>query len=97
MQTLATPRTRYPLRAKLAVAGAALFFLVELAGLALWMMPLLPLVPVFVCVMLGNGFVLADVVRWAASLGVVEPVRVERAETAGKIGAARPAQTAHAV
>ena len=97
MQTpLVTSRRRYPLRAQLAVTGAALFFFAELVVLSLCMMPLLPLVPVFVLVMLGNGFVLADVVRWAASLGYAEPVRVARGETAGKI-AARQARGAHAV
>jgi len=33
--------------------------------------------------MLGNAFVLADVVQWAASLGRLEPVKVPRAEAAG--------------
>lgn len=73
-------RVRYPLRAVLAVALASLFALVELAGLALVMMPLIPLVPVFITIMLGNAMLLADVVRWAASLGQVEPVRLARAQ-----------------
>lgn len=73
-------RVRYPLRAVLAVVVASLFALVELGGLALFMMPLIPLVPVFVLIMLGNALVLADVVRWAASLAVVEPVREARAQ-----------------
>jgi hypothetical protein len=94
---LVVPRTRYPWRAKVAVATVVLFSCIELGGLALFMLPLLPLVPVFLCVVFGNAFVLADVVHWAASLGSVEPVRVERAETAGKIGDARPAHAAHAV
>ncbi len=98
MQTRsAAPRVRYPLRAKLAVAGVVLYALAELVGFALFMLPLLPLVPVFVCVMLGNAFVLASVVQWAASLGSPEPLRVERAEAAGKIAADGAAQTAHAV
>ncbi len=94
---LVTSRRRYPLRAKLAVAGAVLFFLAELVVLSLCMLPLLPLAPAFILIMLGNGFVLADVVQWAASPAFAEPVRVERAETAGKIGDARSAQAAHAV
>lgn len=73
---------RYPLRGKLAIAAVSLFFLVELAALALWMMPLVPLVPVFVAIMIGNGLVVADVVRWAASLGRSEPVRLPRADRA---------------
>jgi hypothetical protein len=87
---------RYPLRAKLAVAAVVLFACVELGGLALYMLPLIPLLPVFLCIVFGNAFVLADVVHWAASLGSVEPLRVERAETAGKVGTARPAQAAPA-
>ena len=92
MQTLAVSRrVRYPLRAKLGVAAAALGFLAELAMLGLFMMPLVPLVPVFILVMLGNGFVLASVLSWAASLGTPEPLRLERAETAGKIAEPRAA------
>ena len=72
-------RVRYPLRAVLGVVLASLIALLELAGLALFMMPMIPLVPVFVLIMLGNALVLADVVRWAASLGRIEPVRESRA------------------
>ena len=73
-------RVRYPLRAVLAVVAASLLALVELVGLALFMMPMIPLVPVFVLIVFGNAFVLADLVRWAASLAVVEPVREARAQ-----------------
>ena len=76
-------RTRYPFRAQAAVALVSLAVHVELAALALFMMPMIPLVPVFVMTMLGNAFVLADVVRWAASLGRLEPVNEPRAEAAG--------------
>lgn len=61
------PRFRTPLLAKLAVTAAALFFAVELGVLALWMMPMIPLVPVFVLVLMGNALLLASVVEWAAS------------------------------
>jgi hypothetical protein len=77
-------RIRYPLSAKLAIAGAVLLFLAELAAFALWMMPMIPLVPVFIAVMLGNGFVLASVVEWAASLARTEPLRLERASKAAE-------------
>ena len=72
-------RVRYPLRAVLAVIVASLLALLELAGLALFMMPMIPLVPVFVLIVIGNALFLADIVRWAASLAVVEPVREARA------------------
>lgn len=75
-------RVRYPWRAKLAIAAAALVFLAELALFALWMMPMIPLVPVFIAVMLGNGFVLASVVEWAASLARNETLKVRRASQA---------------
>ena len=87
-------RVRYPLRAKVVVALASLAVLAELALFALFMMPMIPLVPVFVLTMLGNAFVLADVVRWAASLGKSEPVRVPRAEAAGRTR--RQQEAAHA-
>ena len=74
-------RVRYPLRAKVVIALAAVAVLVELGMLALFMMPLVPLVPVFVAIMIGNACVLADVVRWAASLARPEPVREPGAET----------------
>jgi hypothetical protein len=66
------------------VVVASLFALVELGALGLFMMPLVPLVPVFIMIILGNAMVLADVVRWAASLGRVEPVREPRAEATGR-------------
>jgi hypothetical protein len=89
-----SPRVRLPLRAKVAIAAAVVFFLGELAAFALWMMPLIPLVPLFVTVMLGNGFVLASIVEWATSLARVEPVKTPRADSAAEAHrprAARPA------
>jgi len=80
----APARTRYPFRAQAAVALTSLAVLVELGALGVFMMPLFPLVPVFFMIILGNAFVLADVVRWAASLGRLEPVRERRAEAAGQ-------------
>src|SRR3954463_14151180 len=81
-------RVRYPLRANIAILAAGLVFLAELAPFALWMMPMIPCVPVFIAVMLGNGFVLASVVEWAASLARSEALKVRRASKAAE--AARP-------
>jgi hypothetical protein len=67
MTNVPQSRRRYPLRVVFAVAAAALFVLVQIGMLAIWMMPLVPLVPVFILIMLGNAFVLAEVVHWAAS------------------------------
>ena len=72
-------RVRYPLRAIAAVVLAALFFLGELILLALCMMPLIPLVPVFVTVMIGQAFLLSSVVEWAASLAKTKQVEPARA------------------
>jgi hypothetical protein len=96
MTVLPRPRVRYPLRAKLGIAAAALAVLAELAVFSLLMMPLIPLIPVFIGVLLGNAFVLADVVHWAASLGIAEAARLPRAEkAAGRTGSRAP-QAAHA-
>jgi hypothetical protein len=91
-----TARVRYPLRAKLGVALAALAVLLELGALGVFVMPLFPLVPVFFMLVLGNAFVLADVVQWAASLGRVEPLKVPRAEAAGPPRRASRQEAAHA-
>jgi len=92
----ATARVRYPLRAKVGVALAALAVLLELGAFGVFMMPLLPLVPVFFMLILGNAFVVADVVKWAASVGRAEPVKVPRAEAAGRPQRASRQEAAHA-
>lgn len=94
MTDLVSTRVRFPLRGKLAIALVASFFLAELAAFALWMMPLIPLVPVFIAVMLGNGFILAEVVEWAASLARAEPLKVRRAEPTAETERPRAARAA---
>lgn len=83
---------RYPLRAVLGVTAGCLFVLAELAMLAMWMMPLVPLVPVFILIMFGNAFVLADLVRWAASLERTETVQSKRAAETFRSAPERHAQ-----
>ncbi len=95
MQDPRSHRVRYPLRAKLAVAGASLFFLVELAACALFMMPMIPLVPLFVATMLGHAFVLASIVEWAASQRTAPKLREPSAEPETR-GRPRATQDAHA-
>jgi hypothetical protein len=80
MQHVETHRVRYPLRAKVAIAGAGLLFLAELAAFALFMMPMIPLVPVFILTMLGNAFMLSSVLEWAASQRTVVKLKVPSAE-----------------
>jgi hypothetical protein len=66
---------RYPLRAVLAVAAGTLAVLAEVAFGALFIMPLVPMIPVFVALVFGNAFWMASLFHWAASLGQREPVR----------------------
>jgi hypothetical protein len=66
---------RYPLRAVLAVAFGTVIVLAELVFGALFIMPLVPLIPVFIALVLGNAFWMASLFHWAASLGQREPVR----------------------
>ena len=77
-------RIRYPLRAILAVIFGSLVVLGELATFALFIMPLFPLVPVFVAVMFGNALWMSSLFRWTASLGRPEPVRVRSVEKASE-------------
>jgi hypothetical protein len=66
---------RYPLRAVLAVALGTLAVLAEIIFGALFIMPLVPMIPVFIAVVLGNAFWMTSLFHWAASLGQLEPVR----------------------
>ena len=95
-QSLSEPRVRYPLRAKVAVALGSLVVLGELMAFSLFIMPLFPLVPVFVAVMLGNALWMSSLVRWAASLGRLEPVRKPRVEAANQRGESRQRPQPHA-
>jgi len=89
-------RVRYPLRAIVAVALGSLVLLAELATFALFIMPLFPLVPVFVAVMFGNALWMSELVRWAASLGRLEPVRKTSGEAKTESRAARSRYQVHA-
>jgi hypothetical protein len=66
---------RYPLRAVLAVALGTLVVLAEIVFGALFIMPLVPLIPVFIMLVFGNAFWMTSLFHWAASLGQLEPVR----------------------
>src|ERR1044071_9481820 len=66
---------RYPLRAVLGVALGTVAVLAEVILGALFIMPLVPLIPVFIALVFGNAFWMTSLFHWAASLGQREPVR----------------------
>lgn len=68
-----SPRYRYPLHALLPLLAAGLLFAVELGLGALLLMPLVPLVPVFITFMLGNACLLASAVEYAVENRVELP------------------------
>jgi hypothetical protein len=68
------------LKAVLAVAFGTLAVLLEVAFGALFIMPLVPMIPVFIALVLGNAFWMASLFHWAASLGKREPVRSPSAQ-----------------
>jgi hypothetical protein len=87
-------RRRYPARAIAFVAGASLLFFGELVLLALFLMPMIPLIPVFIMIMIGNACLVSAAVDYASSLARVEPVRTPgdttRAQTTEALHAEAP-------
>ena len=81
---------RYPLRAVLAVALGTLAVLAELIFGALFIMPLVPMIPVFIALVLGNAFWMTSLFHWAASLGRREPVRSPSAQPSHQARATGP-------
>lgn len=69
-------RTRYPLRAILALAGAWLVFAVLVFSGALFCVLLLPLVPLYVGAIVSSGGLLAAAHEYARSRARVEPSRL---------------------
>lgn len=57
---------RYPARAVLAVAAAGLLFAFDIAASFLLIALMLPLIPVFIGIMLGNACLLATALEYAA-------------------------------
>jgi hypothetical protein len=95
-ELLSAPRVRYPLRAKVAVALGSLAVLGELAVFSLFIMPLFPLIPVFVAVMFGNALWMSHLFHWATSLAELEPVGKPRVEAATQGGESRQRPQPHA-
>ncbi len=67
-------RTRYPLRAIVAVAGAWLVFALQVFSGALFAILLLPLVPLFIVFVLSGAGLLASAHQYAASVARREPL-----------------------
>jgi hypothetical protein len=66
---------RYPLRAMAAVAFGTVAVHAEMGYGAIVIMPLVPLITVFIALVLGNALWMASLFHWAASLGQREPLR----------------------
>lgn len=66
-------RTRYPLRALLAVAAAAALFLFDLTVGFLFMALVPPLIPVFVCVLFAAGCLVGNALAYARRVSIREP------------------------
>lgn len=81
---------RYPLRAVLAVALGSLVVLAEIMFGALLIMPLVPMIPVFIALLLGNAFWMGSLFHWAASLGQREPVRSPSAQSSPQASGRAP-------
>ena len=69
-------RMRYPLHAQLLIFISWCFFAVVAVILALFMLPIVPLAPVFVMIMVALGGLLSSVHEYARS--VASPVRATR-------------------
>ncbi len=79
-------RTRYPLRAILAVAGAWLVFLIQvLSGVFIFAL-VIPLIPFFICLVLSSAGLLASAHQYALS-------QAQRVPRAAKLARTRDAQT----
>ena len=71
--TASEARLSYPLHALLLIAISWCFYAVVLLALALFMLPIVPLAPVFVMIMVALGGLLSSVHDYARS--VATPVR----------------------
>ena len=62
-------RIGYPFYALAVFAVTVLLCAAEIIVLSLWMMPMVPLIPVFVMILVGNACLLGTVRNWVISLG----------------------------
>jgi hypothetical protein len=75
-ETTSAARLSYPLHALLLIGGSWCFFAIVALVLALFMLPIVPLAPVFVMIMVAMGGLLSSVHEYARS--VATPVRGTR-------------------
>lgn len=75
-ETTFEARLRYPLHALLLLGVSWCFFAMVSLALALFMLPIVPLAPVFVMIMVAMGGLLGSVQEYARS--VATPVRATR-------------------
>lgn len=81
---------RYPVHAVLLIVCAWCGYAVLLLTLALFMLPIIPLAPLFVTIMIGLGGLLSSVHEYARS--VATPARTTRLR--GRVDAQAPKDTA---
>lgn len=62
-----TIRYRYPLRAVVVVVAASLFFACDLVLGAIFVMPMVPLIPFFLSFILGAGLLVASALEYAVA------------------------------
>ena len=81
-------RLRYPLHALLLIGVSWCFFAVVLLSLALFMLPIVPLAPVFVMIMVAIGGLLSSVHEYARSVARPVLATTLRSRVDGKISQA---------
>jgi len=92
-ETTSEVRLRYPLHALLMVGVSWCSYAVVLLALALFMLPIVPLAPVFVMIMVALGGLLSSVHEYARSVARPAQATRLRSRADGKIPqAARGAQ-----
>jgi len=72
-------RTRYPLQAFLAVAGAALLFAFDLVVGFIFMALVPPFIPVYICVLFSGACLLGNALKYATRVSIREPAAMLRA------------------
>jgi hypothetical protein len=73
-----TIRTRYPARAVLAVVASALLLMFNLVAGFLLMALVPPLIPVYVCILLGGASLVEGALRYAQRVSIRQPTVILR-------------------
>jgi hypothetical protein len=81
-------RTRYSSHAIALIVVCAVLYVAELTMMAVLLMPMLPLIPLFFTAIVGHGCLLASVIDYAKSHARIEPVG--RAHSEPRHGATPP-------